>query len=363
MKLLIFHPIVAPYRIDFFNALAAHYDTEIYLYWRNLKDQTFNYADIESQFTFKPKYLIRNELGTCRWLKRLWRVLSSQKPNVVVVNEFGLVTILTLLHRIVTKAKYKIVSMTDDSYNMLADNNHFTGRHKKAINILAPRIDNFINVEPLSTKWYHEHFGKGIYFPIIVDDQKALRRYKRVLPVSEEYVRTYSLVGKKILLFVGRLVQLKNIQLVIRAFSKIADPNIRFIVVGSGELEKELKRIASPDGRIIFVGRKEGDELYAWYNVANIFVLASYQESFGAVTNEALLGGCRCLISKNAGSRCLINEGDNGQIFDPYDVEDLKNKMEQELANANTLNLPLKSRESLMRVHFKDLMKNLIEHL
>lgn len=362
-KTLILHPIIAPYRIDFFNALCRYYDSKIILYWRNLKDQTFDYAEIEKQFMFKPTYLIREEIGTCKWYKTLWKVLSEENPKIVFVSEYGSITLLTLIHRFLTRSKYKIVCITDDSYNMLAEDNHFSGRHKKAINILAPHIDEFINVEPKASMWYQKRFGKGIYFPIIVDDQKATSKYERILSVSEKLVHDYKLVGKKVLLFVGRLVQIKNVQLTIEAVKSISDSDLRFIIVGSGEYEHELQKDAKLDNRIIFIGRKEGDELYAWYNIANIFILASYQEPFGAVTNEALLGGCRCLVSKNAGSQSLIEDQQNGHVFDPYDIDDLKEKLSEELAIAEPITLPLMVRNSLMNVNFGEMINHIFNRL
>ena len=167
-KLLVFHPIIAPYRIDFFNELSKHYDTRVVLYWRNLKDQTFDYAKIEAQFVFNPEFCVKEELGTFGWLKRLWFYLCEEKPDLVFVSEYGIISLLVLVHRFLTRLKYKIVCITDDSYDMLADNNHFSKRHKFAINLLAPLINEFINVEPNSAQWYQSHFGKGIYFPIIV---------------------------------------------------------------------------------------------------------------------------------------------------------------------------------------------------
>lgn len=76
--------------------------------------------------------------------------------------------------------------------------------------------------------------------------------------------------------------------------------------------------------RYIIPWEKTGHELYAWYNIAQLFVLASWQEAFGAVTNEALQGGCRCLISELAGSQCLIKEGINGCTFNPHDQKHLR---------------------------------------
>ena len=45
-KLLIFHPTIAPYRIDFFNELSRAFDTRVCLRYRNLRSQTFDYDKI-----------------------------------------------------------------------------------------------------------------------------------------------------------------------------------------------------------------------------------------------------------------------------------------------------------------------------
>lgn len=69
----------------------------------------------------------------------------------------------------------------------------------------------------------------------------------------------------------------------------------------------------------------EGEELFAWYDVADVHILASCQEAFGAVTNEALIAGCFSVVSKKAGSQCLIKDGVNGFNVDPDSIEDISN--------------------------------------
>lgn len=359
-KILIFHPIIAPYRVDFFNALARHFNAKIVLLWRNLKDQNFNYQHIEEQFTFIPQYCIKEEMGTLNWLCNLWKLLSKERPALVIVSEYGICTLLTILHRIITFSKYKIVTISDDSYNILTENNHFTKRHQRAIKYFVPFIDNIINVEPRAEKWYKTKYHKGIYFPIICDDIIARERLKRVLPISEQYITNYKLEGKKVLLFVGRLVALKNIEFAIKAFIKANIPDTVFVIVGNGELENSLKTLSSKYDNILIVGRYEGDELYAWYNVANIFTLQSTQESFGAVTNEALIAGCKVLVSKNAGSNCLVKNGENGYIINPKDNRDYIGRLKQLLMSTTPITLPLSVKSNQMQESFSVCTNRLI---
>lgn len=74
---------------------------------------------------------------------------------------------------------------------------------------------------------------------------------------------------------------------------------------------------------MIFVGKKQGDDLYSYYNIGQIFVLPSYYERFGAVVNEALLAGCYTLCSSAAGASCLVSSLENGAIFDPHSKDGL----------------------------------------
>ena len=55
-KLLIFHPTIAPYSIDFFNDLNKTFETRVCLRYYNLKSQKFDYDKIAAQFEFEPIY-------------------------------------------------------------------------------------------------------------------------------------------------------------------------------------------------------------------------------------------------------------------------------------------------------------------
>ena len=267
---------------------------------------------------------------------------------------------MVLAHRFLKRKKYKVVSICDDSYNMVAESNDFSRFHRIARRLVAPKLDDLILVEPKVTEWYQQHYGKGICFPIIKPEEKARKEYARVLPLSNEVMKQYGLEGKRVFLFVGRLVALKNVETAIRAFARLNQEENVFVVVGEGPEREKLEALARElQASVLFTGRLEGDALNVWYNIASVFVLASYQESFGAVTNEALLAGCYALISNKAGSSSLVEEGVNGFIFSPMDVEELSDKMEQ------VVEFPVKYdvdglKMNLMKASYQKYMENLI---
>lgn len=323
-KLLIFHRIVAPYRVDFFNELFNAFDTKICLYQTNLLNQKFDYSEIEKKLLYKPEYLLgRYYISGGKLKKGIWKTINSFSPDVILTSECGQDLIEAILYKKFVDRNCKVVTMTDDSYDMVVNDNHFSKVHKFASKLLFPHVDGLINVEQRVADYYLEKKINAFYFPIITSDSKQRYKYNTVLPISNLLFEKYSLYSKKILLFVGRLVELKNLQRVIPSFKRIEDENIVFIIVGDGNYRGYLENLADGDSRIIFTGRLEGDELLAWYNLADYFILPSTKEPFGAVTNEALLAGCKVIVSKLAGSQGLVKDGNNGYVIDPFDEEQI----------------------------------------
>ena len=111
-RLLVFHPTIAPYRIDFFNDLYQSFETRICLEYWNLKDQTFDYQKIYDQFEFKPIYL--PEGSTWALCKSVIMQIRKFQPDIVITCEYGIITLITLMTRIFCRKKFDLIVMTDD---------------------------------------------------------------------------------------------------------------------------------------------------------------------------------------------------------------------------------------------------------
>lgn len=352
-KVLIFHPIIAPYRIDFFNALTSRFHAKVCLFWRNLRDQTFNYEQIRSRFVFDEEYLVKEEMGLFSWIKGIWKLIKGHQPDVVIGAEFGISTIAILLYKWLTLSRYRVVIMCDDSYDMIIHNNQFSSKHIIAKKLLMPFIDDIIVPDSRAADYCQSRYKKGIWFPIIYDDASLRQRYHSLFRLSNEYVTRYGLEGKKVLLFVGRLVAMKNVAFALQTFLDLKCPDAVFVIVGDGPERPRLAQMSHDFNNVIFTGRLEGDELYAWYNVAQLFILPSLIEPFGAVVSEALVAGCRALVSCRAGSGSVICKGINGELFDPTDKEELFQCLQNSFSIVSRCGRPIKHRSYHLNVDFK----------
>ena len=293
----------------------------------NMISQTFDYKKIVEQMYYEPTFLLdKYKLLLFNATKGVIKTIKSFNPDIILVSECGLIAAEVILYKLISRRRYKVISIIDDSYDMICGN-QFSRKHEIAEKILIPLFNNVICVEDRTADVFQEKYGKGIFFPIIRNEQTMRVLYSRVLHISKSYQDCFYLKGKKVFLFVGRIVSLKNVPQIIKSFltAKIEDSVL--IIVGNGPEEEKCKNEANGHDNIIFTGRLEGDALYAWYNVADVFVLASWKEPFGAVINEALLAGCVCLVSHHAGSQCLIKEGVNGFKINPFCTEDISQKM------------------------------------
>lgn len=345
-KLLAFHRAVAPYRIDFFNGLWKHFDAHIYFEKRYI---LFDLEQLEAQLHFPVKYISSWDYIS---------LLRKHCPDIVFTGEFGKATLIILLYKWLTRGRFKVVSVCDDSIDMIEQNNDFTYVHRVLRRVVPRWLDNLILSSSAVKSWYQRQLGKGVYFPIIQDGQQLRALYQSVLPQSRLLDQQYQLEGKRVFLFVGRLVPLKNVGCIIRAFQTLNDPDSRLVIVGSGEEEAALQQLAEDTPHILFTGRLEGQELYAWYNLASCFILASWQEAFGAVVNEALLAGCPCLVSERAGASELIVEG-NGAVFNPSSTEELTELMHLQPISYNLGTM----RKSLMPFTFAEKFNQLLHSL
>lgn len=97
-------------------------------------------------------------------------------------------------------------------------------------------------------------------------------------------------------LYVGRLIECKNLHFLIERFNENGKP---LTIVGKGELEQELKGLAKVN--ITFKGFIENDKLPEIYKEHDIFILPSRTETWGLVVEEAIYWGLPVITSDRVG--------------------------------------------------------------
>lgn len=131
-------------------------------------------------------------------------------------------------------------------------------------------------------------------------------------------------------LYVGRIVDVKNIPVMVDAFIQAfgSDTSAELRIVGAGELLNELKISYAAHHNVIFAGPRYGEELSNEYAMADAFILPSSFEPWGLVVNEAMAAGLPVLVSDRVGAaHDLVDGKDSGFVFRYDDPSDLASKM------------------------------------
>src|SRR3989344_3875859 len=149
-----------------------------------------------------------------------------------------------------------------------------------------------------------------------------------------EFKKKYSLVGKKIILFGGRLSETTGGREIVLAMERIAKevPDARLMVMGEIDgYAKKMIDLAAGQGiqdKLIFTGWLTGDLLKSAFNACDIVTVPSVCfDSFPSINLEAMACHKPVIATCFGGSREAILDGETGYIVNPYDINNLASKI------------------------------------
>jgi len=137
------------------------------------------------------------------------------------------------------------------------------------------------------------------------------------------------------LLFLGRLVSDKGIDLILEALAELRRRGLtpRLSIIGFGPqlpLLKEMAEGLNVASQVEFIGPMKGDELAHAVNAHQIMIVPSYwSEPFGLVALEGIACGCAVIASHNGGLPEAV--GPCGMTFQPGDSMALANAIQKGL--------------------------------
>ncbi|MEJ5305554.1 MAG: glycosyltransferase family 4 protein [Ignavibacteria bacterium] len=295
-----------------------------------------DYLISESQFFFNRFYSFKSKLI-------LEKILSDQKPEIVHIhNIIGGITFSIL--PVIKRYRIPIVASIHD-FRLLCPVGIFVNGKKEIcekckvgkyyegiLNKCSP--DGYLKSSIVVSESYlrdlffpHSKFFDAYLFVSEFTKQKFLEYYPEI--ESKSYVlynftNTFSFTRKRgdYFLYFGRLDREKGLLTLLKAFSQLK--NIKIIILGSGPFAKLIEQFNS-NKNIEYLGFKTGAELRELIeNSQYVIIPSECYETLSMSAVEALSLSKPIITSGLGGLKELLDDGNNGFIFEPGNFKSLK---------------------------------------
>lgn len=283
----------------------------------------------ESQIvTLKPQndYFSTSVSTTCLHLKKsalttpakIALFLKHAQPDMVLVH-------ICDLHRVFSTIEYPnifFVVHLELSYKLHTKNNFFSRyRFRRRIERTYQKhrtitVSHAIKKDMLSHFNLDETKIEVIYNPF--DLEKIVRKSLEPLHTDEAF-----------LLYIGRLVPIKRVDILLKAFAKIKNKTIKLVLLGEGPLKGELQKLASElhiTERLIFPGWQPNP--FRYIKKAKLVLLSSESESLSNVLVESLMLHTPVVSTKTAGAQEIMTDALQPYLAAVNDIDDLASKID-----------------------------------
>lgn len=292
---------------------------------------------------------LAEESSILRIYRAALRLFLLQRVDVVFVTSYWPASSLAIILA-ARNAGCRIV--------MMNDSHALTAKAKGILAVIKRQLILSFDAALVGGKPHREYFismgmdGRKILLGYDAVDNNYFERRTAEVKCRAAEVRMKHSLPERYFLNVGRMVWKKNLESLIDAYKvvkdRVGDECPSLVLVGSGKLERSLgerclthglsvylstANIARPRpaaADVYFFGFRQVQELPEFYALASAFILPSREEEWGLVVNEAMASSLPVLVSRVSGcAQDLVRDGENGFVFDPFDVPTLAGHLEK----------------------------------
>lgn len=334
----------SPYRVDLIAHMQKTYqDYDICFFYGekvNTREWDIEFNKLQKSVEI-PLKALRWKGKTHQYIKvyssKISGYLDEFMPDVIVASEYNAISLDSL--KWAMKHKIPFISWTDGT------------PHSER---------NILFIQKMQRKYVFKR-AKG-YIASSTKSKELQRRYgakEENIFVSfltvdiTKYICNHITNSVPVFLFVGSLIKQKGLDLLLKALGKMRDEPFVLRIVGSGDEQDNLMKQVEEQGlagKVEFKGFIATNEMRVVYEGADAFILPTRDDCFGLVTLEAMCAGLPVFVSKYAdGAYDLVEQGVNGIVFDPYDVDNLASVLKEYITQPKKLaEMGQKSRERAM---------------
>lgn len=308
MKLAVVTPTPTPYRDPFWNTVATQPDVDLTVFYcrRVTADRPWN---LSWHVNFRAEYLAGFAIlpnNESYWNPAIWRQLKDGRFDALILGGYNHLTMLAAaLYAVRHRVPYFLMS---EVYLKQPRARWRKYLKTPVVRWVVRHAAGFFPTGSLAAE-YLQFCGANpdniCHVPNSPDFDSLSQAYAELLPQRPSLRAGMGFGKEPVLLFVGRLLELKQVHTLLAAIKRVsASHAVRLAIIGDGPERPRLERIAGELGisqRVSFLGFKNPNELPKWYTACDLFVLPSSDETWGVVVLEALSFGLPVIVSDMVG--------------------------------------------------------------
>jgi len=159
--------------------------------------------------------------------------------------------------------------------------------------------------------------------PCVIDVDFFHQKSKLSMAEKNQLERKLQIKSKSlVLMYSGQLIERKGLIYLFDAFGKIEEKygdRVALLIQGYGPIKDKLLKFCRKRRikNIVFSGHVETEEIPKIYALADIFILPSYEETWGRVINEAMACNLPIITTRKVGASAdIVKERVNGFIVE-----------------------------------------------
>ena len=210
-------------------------------------------------------------------------------------------------------------------------------RHASRVFFLSTTYRDYVIDKYVPQRYKDEILKKSMIFPNGIDSFWFENSYtnRNIPKTKQQFEKKYIKI-----IYAGRINNNKNPVATLKAMDVLEKMGYQteFVVVGEF-FDNSIKKILLSDKLVRYVVKLDKSKLIELYRNNDIFVMPSYNETFGLVYAEAMSQGLPVLYTKGQGFDGQFPDGEVGYAIDPYSPEDIANKIICAMQNYESINM------------------------
>ena len=332
-------------------------DANYYRYYRNLLYALIPHIRIEDENIFHLNYLHNRPIAS---------LLKQQYPDCRILLTihymdwcFTLKGNTSLFKRILAKTEGTKNNQEEEIYQDFQNDSR-----------LFKEVDRIICLSKYTSQLLYTTYNIPIEKITLI--YNGLEDKAIFLTKAEKKQKKQSLLfdkEDKIILFVGRLDEIKGLDVLIKAFREVLhkEPKARLLIVGDGNFKTYMEEATDLAGRITYTGKVNKEQLYEYYQIATVGVMPSFHEQCSYVGIEMMMHGIPLIGTDSTGlsemveEECRLHIDENNKSL--IVLEELSGLLSTILSNSPNNDLRTKYRKRYENNYSLSAMKTKFLHL